>query len=70
MIRATLEELRLSEEEMGPLWRLLPGPEPELTLPPDGDSDLDVGGERADLGAGGAGRRSRLRRESRAASRS
>ncbi|HEV3456838.1 MAG TPA: DegT/DnrJ/EryC1/StrS family aminotransferase [Thermoanaerobaculia bacterium] len=36
MIRRTLEELRLSEAEMRPWRRLLPGPEPELTLPPAG----------------------------------
>jgi perosamine synthetase len=54
MIRATLEELRLSEEEMGPLWRLLPGPEPELTLPAEGDGD--GAGDRAGAGAvGGSG---------------
>jgi perosamine synthetase len=69
MIRATLEKLRLSEEEMGPLWRLLPGPEPELTLPAEGDGDVDAdvdgkgaggevaGGSGHGAGAGGAGRR-------------
>jgi perosamine synthetase len=34
MIDRLLEELRLSEEEMAPLRRLLPDPEPELSLPP------------------------------------
>src|ERR1700726_1533984 len=54
MIRATLEELRLSEEEMGPLWRLLPGPEPGLTLPAQGDED--GAGDMAGAGAvGGSG---------------
>ncbi len=45
MIRGTVEELVLSDEEMAPLRRLLPGPEPELT-PPAGD----------DAGGGGATR--------------
>jgi perosamine synthetase len=49
MIRRMLEELRLSEEEMRPLRRLIPGPEPELTLPADGEGDQAA--------AGGAARR-------------
>ncbi|HVR08641.1 MAG TPA: DegT/DnrJ/EryC1/StrS family aminotransferase [Thermoanaerobaculia bacterium] len=51
MIRRTLEELRLSEAEMAPLRRLLPGPEPELTLPPAGPCP---GGAGAGMGGGAA----------------
>jgi len=42
MIRGTLEEVRLSEEELAPMRRLLPGPEPELTLPAGGQRLLRV----------------------------
>ncbi|MBV8202501.1 MAG: DegT/DnrJ/EryC1/StrS family aminotransferase [Acidobacteria bacterium] len=42
MIRGTLEEARLSEEELAPMRRLLPGPEPELTLPASGQRLLRV----------------------------
>src|SRR6202049_3274386 len=69
MIRATLEKLRLSEEEMGPLWRLLPGPERRLPRAAEGEGDVDAdadgkgaggdvaGGSGHAAGAGGAGRR-------------
>jgi len=39
MIRGTVEELVLSDEEMAPWRRLLPGSEPELLPPEDGAGD-------------------------------
>ena len=55
MIRTTLEELQLSDEEMGPLRRLLPGPEPELKLPASGDRDAAGGDAAGGDAAGGSG---------------
>lgn len=63
MIRETLAELQLSDEEMAPLRRLLPGPDPKLTLPAAGDESGAEGGRGAgDEGGGpGAGERTARR---------